>query len=115
MFVKSFLTERLVVAMVTKEMFSGSFYISNIIVLLIYITTDIVFLKHNSTVFPSMLAATSGGKDLGVVSVKIRQRLSLSFFIVSHFFSLWFPVFDNTPLTCVISHSVQSAKRAKRV
>lgn len=63
-----------------KQSFPGRFYLSNIIVLLIVINPDIVFLKHNSTVFPFMLAATTGGKDLGLVSVKIRQRPSLPFF-----------------------------------
>lgn len=63
-----------------------------------------------------MLAASTGGKDLAVVvSVEIRQRSSLPVFTVSHFFSLWFAVFDNIPLTCIISHSIQSAERAKRV
>lgn len=60
------------------DCFPGSFYIDHINNIQ---THDIVFLKHNSTVFSFMLAATTGGKDLGVVvSVEIRQRPRLPFF-----------------------------------
>lgn len=78
-------------------------------------TTDFASLKHNSTVFPFMLAATTGGKKLGVVvSMEIRQRPNLPFFlpIVSHFFSLWFAVFDNLTLTLTISHRLKNSQKS---